>query len=184
MASLLPTILSVTTTSDIVAETVFVTPFYGMGVALFILSAAATGLTYMAAGHHVGSDPDGLNRASELTEHVFLEQLIAGVAGRIRYHQRTNARKTPLVTLVILGTVGGVLVLGVGVFVAFTGNVFLPVIIALALLLVLATIAGLLGPFSRLSEETPLGTATVEVSAYPLDGQHTFKGHDGDDNHQ
>lgn len=180
VVGVLLSVLSVGAASDVAAAAAILNPVVGAGVGLFVLSAAAAGLTYTAVGQQVGASPAGLVDATDLSERAYLERLVERYAEWIRYNQRTNVRKALLVTLSILGTVAGTLGLGVGVLAAFTGRYVAPAVVALVVLSVLSALTGLPGQLSRLFDGA--GEATGTVVTQSLDsrpsGQRTFKGRD------
>jgi len=158
-------------------------PAFGVAGGLFVLSAATAGLTYAAGGQQVGAGPGGLRAASGRSERQLLSWLVDGYADWIAYNERTNVRKALLVTLSALGTVAGTLALGVGTLTAVTGQRLLPAAAAVAVLFVLAGLAGLPGQIVRLlvgpSEST--GVVSPQSLDAPMTGQHTFTGRDRDD---
>ncbi|MFC7197460.1 hypothetical protein ACFQL4_27180 [Halosimplex aquaticum] len=158
-------------------------PAVGIGVGLFVLSAAASGLTYATAGQRVGADPEGLEDAADLPEREALAWLVDSYADWIRHNQRTNLRKAFLVTLAILGTVAGTLGLGVGVVAAFTGLVYLPAAVAVGAVILLAGVADIPGQIYRIAEGTDAvgGTVAIETVRAAMVGQRAFKGRDSEE---
>jgi hypothetical protein len=178
--------LSFAAATDAAAVSALLNPGVGAAAGLFVLSAAAAGLTYTTAPQRVGAGPDGLERATELSERAYLRWLVGGYAEWIRSNERTNVRKALLVTLSALGTVAGALALGVGVVAAFFGVLLLPALGALAVLLVLAALAGVPGQLRRLftgrhTTGATGGTAAPQSLDTPMTGQRTFKGCDQGD---
>ncbi|WP_123538367.1 hypothetical protein [Halosimplex salinum] len=175
--------LSFAAASDAAAVSLVLNPAVGIGVCLFVLSAAAAGLTYATAGQRVGADPVGLEDAADLSETEALAWLVDSYADWIRHNQRTNLRKAFLVTLSILGTVAGTLGLGVGVVAAFTGNIYLPAGVAVGAVVLLAAIADLPGQIYRIAENTDTvgGTIAIESVRTVMAGQRAFKGRDSED---
>lgn len=175
--------LSVAASSDVAVAGALVNPWVGAGVGLFVLSAAAAGLTYTAGGQQVGAGPAGLEAATDRSERAYLTWLVESYADWIRYNERTNRRTALLVTLSILGTVAGALALSVGVVAAFTSRALLPAVLALAGLVALAWLADLHGQIRRLLEgptEAP-GTVAPQGLETPMAGQRTVKGRDRDE---
>lgn len=172
--------LSFAASSDVAVAAALINPWVGTGVALFVLSGAAAGLTYTAGGQHVGAGPAGLEAATDHSERAYRVWLVESYADWIRYNERSNVRTALLVTVSILGTVAGSLVLGVGVVAAFTGRVLLPALFSLTGLLALAGLADLPGQFRRLLEgPTEAGGAVAPRSLdTPMAGQRTVKGGD------
>lgn len=180
VVSLLVSALSVGVASGVDAVALLVTPLTGVSVALFVLSAAAAGLTYTAAGQTVGVGPRELRDARDRSERAYRAHLVESYADWIQRNERTNGRKALLVTLSLLGTVAGVLVLGVGVLAALTGDVLLPAVgtaVALLVLAILVDLRGQVGRVRRPSDDAS-GTVTVESVDEPMAGQRTFKGRD------
>jgi len=175
--------LSFAAATDAAAVSLVLNPAVGVGVGLFVLSAAAAGLTYATAGQRVGADPEGLERAADLSEADALAWLVDSYADWIRHNQRTNLRKAFLVTLSILGTVAGTLGLGIGVVAAFTGLVYIPAAIAVGSLVLLAIIADLPGQVYRIARNTDTVGATVAVQSVQtvMAGQRAFKGRDSEE---
>mgnify|MGYP000716376277 CR=1 FL=1 len=173
--------LSFAAASDTAAVVAVLNPAVGTGVGLFVLSAAAAGLTYATAGQRVGADPGGLEGMGDRSEADALAHLVDGYADWIRRNQRINLRKALLVTLAILGTVAGTLALGVGVVAAFTGLLYLPASFAVAAVIILAAVVNLPGQIVRITRESDAvpGGVTIE-SADSIDsvmsGQRAFKG--------
>lgn len=166
--------LSVAAASDVAATAALVDPVVGTGVALFVLSAATAGLTYTTAGRQVGAGPAGLEDAPDRSERAFLVWLVDSYADWIRYNERTNVRKALLATLSVLGTVAGVLVFGVGILAAVTGELLLPALAAVVALAVLAALANVPGQLRRLASER----VTHQSLELTTTGQRTFKGGD------
>lgn len=181
VVGVLLSVLSFAATSEAVAAGAFLNVATGASVALFVLSAAAAGLTYMAAGHVVGVGPSELALADERSEREYLVGLLESYAEWIRANERTNLRKALLMTLSLLGTVAGVLALGVGIVAGFTGAIGLPAVVALLVVLLLSALADLHGQLRRLvSGPADDGGGTVAPEAVGDDtrGQRTFKGRD------
>lgn len=166
--------------SDAAAATALLNPATGTGVALFALSAAAAGVTYTATGQVVGVGPSALATAADRSEREYLVRLVEGYAEWIRANERRNVRKALLVTLSLLGTVGGVLALGVGVADAFTDRTAVATAGAVLVLLATALLADLHGQLYRLatSPADVTGTVAPESLDRPMAGQRTFKGGD------
>ena len=178
VVGVLLSVLSFAAASDATAVGGVLNPAVGAAVGLFVLSAAAAGLTYATAGQRVGADPPGLEGMGDRSEAAALAHLVDGYADWIRRNQRTNLRKALLVTLAILGTVAGTLALGVGVVAAFTGLLYLPAGVALAAVVLLAAVVNLPGQIARIardSEAVP-GGVTVESVDGVMSGQRAFKG--------
>lgn len=179
VAGLLVSALSIGVASGVNAAALLVTPLTGASVALFVLSAAAAGLTYTAAGQTVGVGPRELRAAAGTAEGAYRERLVESYADWIERNERTNGRKALLVTLALLGTVAGVLVLGVGIAGALTGDVLVPAVGTALVLLVLALLVDLRGQIGRLfASPDDRGAVTVESLDGSMAGQRTFKGRD------
>lgn len=177
LAGLLFSALSFAAASEVAAAAALLNPATGLGVALFVLSAAAAGLTYTVAGQEVGVGPADLRRMESDSERVFLADLVDGYAGWIGYNERTNVRKALLVTLAVVGTVAGALALGVGALAAFTDLLIVPIVGAVLALVVFARVAGLPGQLRRLLGDSS-GTTSGAVAPQSVDrmiGQRTFK---------
>lgn len=178
VVGVLLSVLSFAAASDATAVGGVLNPAVGASAGLFVLSAAAAGLTYATAGQRVGADPAGLEGMGHRSEAAALDQLVDGYADWIRRNQRTNLRKALLVTLAILGTVAGTLALGVGVVAAFTDLLYLPAGVAVAAVILLAAVVNLPGQIVRItrdSEAVP-GGVTVESVDSVMSGQRAFKG--------
>ncbi|WP_415383537.1 hypothetical protein [Halosimplex sp. TS25] len=175
--------LSFAAATDAAAVSLVLNPSVGIGVSLFVLSAAASGLTYATAGQRVGADPEGLEAAADLSESESLAWLVDSYADWIRHNQRTNLRKAFLVTLAILGTVAGTLGLGVGVVAAFTGLVYLPAAVAVGAVILLAGVADIPGQIYRIAEDSDAvgGTVAIETVRSAMTGQRAFKGRDSEE---
>jgi hypothetical protein len=183
LAGLLFSALSFAAGSRVAAVAALLNPATGLGVALFVLSAAAAGLTYTVAGQQVGVGPDDLRGVGSGSERAFLTGLVDGYAGWIDYNERTNVRKALLVTLAVVGTVAGALALGVGALAAFTDLLVAPIVGAVLALVAFAGLAGLPGQLRRLLGGAS-GTTSGTVAPQSVDrmaGQRTFKGRDRDD---
>lgn len=185
LAGLLFSALSFAAGSRVAAVAALLNPVTGLGVALFVLSAAAAGLTYTVAGQQVGVGPDALRELGADSERAFLAGLVDGYADWIGYNERTNVRKALLVTLSVVGTVAGVLALGVGTLAAFTDLFLAPAVGAILVLLAFGGLAGVPGQLRRLvgddgsrAEPGPGTVATQSVDR--MAGQRTFKGRDRD----
>ncbi|WP_436930821.1 hypothetical protein [Halosimplex halobium] len=177
-------VLSVAGASDAAAVAGVLNPAVGAGVALFVLSAAAAGLTYATAGQRVGADPTGLEGVGDRSEAAALEHLVDSYADWIRHNQRTNFRKALLVTLAILGTVAGTLALSVGVVAAFTDLLVLPAGVAVAAVILLAAVVNLPGQIARITRESDAvpGTVAVERTGDSvMPGQRAFRGRESEE---
>ncbi|ELZ19976.1 hypothetical protein C475_21799 [Halosimplex carlsbadense 2-9-1] len=183
VVGVLLSVLSFAAASDATAVGGVLNPAVGAAAGLFVLSAAAAGLTYATAGQRVGADPSGLEEMGDRSETAALEYLVDGYADWIRRNQRTNLRKALLVTLAILGTVAGTLALGVGVVAAFTGLLYLPAGVAVAAVILLAAVVNLPEQIARIardSETVPGGVAVESVDSV-MSGQRAFKGCENDE---
>ncbi|SFR66371.1 hypothetical protein SAMN04487947_3302 [Halogeometricum rufum] len=180
LVGVLVSALSFAAASDVTAATALVNPAVGAGVASFALSATAAGLTYTASGQHVGIGPRALEAATGRTEREFLSSLLSSYAHWLRYNERTNERKALLVTLSVLGTVGGALGLGVGAVAAFTGLFLVPAAAALVVVLAAAAVAGVPAQFRRLlgDAQSDADVVSPKSAEEPMLGQRTFKGRD------
>lgn len=191
LATLLVSALSLAATGGITGVTALRSPVVGVGLVLFVLSAAAAGLTYAAAGQYVGVGPASLDAAAGTSRAAFRASLVGGYADWIRANERANARKALLVTLSVLGTVAGTLALGVGVVVAVTDSLVLPTLGALVVLAGLAALAGLprqvrrlVDPPARVGTVAPETLDGVDAGDLPerfddrAAGQRTFAGRD------
>ncbi|WP_135366571.1 hypothetical protein [Halosimplex halophilum] len=177
-------VLSVAGASDVTAVGSVLNPPVGAGVALFVLSAAAAGLTYATAGQRVGADPDGLSGMCDASEAAALERLVDSYADWIRHNQRTNFRKALLVTLAILGTVAGTLALSVGVVAAFTDLLYLPAGVAVAAVILLAAVVNLPSQIARITRESDAVAGTVAVERTGdsvMAGQRAFRGRESEE---
>jgi hypothetical protein len=178
VVGVLLSVLSFAAASDAAAVAGLLNPAVGASAGLFVLSAAAAGLTYATAGQRVGADPTGLEEMGDRSEAAALAGLVDGYADWIRRNQRTNLRKALLVTLAILGTVSGTLALGVGVVAAFTGLLYLPAGVAVAAVILLAAVVNLPGQVARIARDSDAvpGGVTVESVDSVMAGQRAFKG--------
>lgn len=188
LAGLLFSALSFAAGSRVAGVAALLNPATGLGVALVVLSAAAAGLTYTVAGQQVGVGPAALRELRGDGERAFLAGLVDGYADWIGYNERTNVRKALLVTLSVVGTVAGVLALGVGVLAAFTDLFVAPAVGALLVLIALGGLAGVPGQVGRLvgenagsRPETETGTVAPQSLDGAVAGQRTFKGRDRED---
>jgi hypothetical protein len=183
LAGLLFPALSFAAASEMAAAAALLNPATGLGVALFVLSAAVAGLTDTVAGQEVGVGPTGLRRMESDSERVFLADLVDGYTGWIGYNERTNVRKALLVTLAVVGTVAGALALGVGALAAFTDLLIVQIVGAVLALTVFARVAGLPSRLRRLLGDSS-GTTSETVAPQSVDrmiGQRTFEGRDRED---
>jgi hypothetical protein len=186
LVGVLVSALSFAAASEVTAATALVNPAVGAGVASFALSATAAGLTYTASGQHVGIGPTALEAATDRTEREFLSSLLSSYADWLRYNERTNERKALLVTLSVLGTVGGALGLGVGAVAAFTGLFLVPAVVALLVVLAAGVVAGVPAQFRRVfgeersdvDGEADANAVSPQSAEEPMAGQRTFKGRD------
>lgn len=172
--------LSVAAASDVTAITAFFNLGTGVGLGLFVLSAVAAGLTYVTGGHHIGAGPAGIERAATVPEPAYLEWLVAGYADWIRVNERANHRKALLVTLAMVGAVGGTLALGVGVVSAITDRLLVPAVVAVVTLLLFGAIVELPAQFRRrLRGPSDVAVdATTQDFETPMTGQRAFRGRD------
>lgn len=181
VVGVLLSVLSFAASSDAAVVTAFLTPATGASVGLFVLSAATAGLTYTAGGQVVGVGPSDLAVAGGQSKREYLSRLVDSYATWIRANMRTNSRKALLVTLSLLGTVAGVLALGVAVVAAFTGAGGPAAVAAVVILVVLALLGDLHGQLRRVRSEPSrddLGTVAPESLEGGRTGQRTFKGRD------
>lgn len=171
--------LSFAAAADITSAAAFLNPFVGIGVGLFVCSAAAAGLTYASAGQTVGIGASGLEDAAAYDERAYLEWLVGSYAAWIRTNDRTNGRKATLVTVAVLGTVAGTLTLAIGVFVAFTGEVLLPTLVTVGgtiALVVLSDLPTQLRELRSTTEERGSGTVAPQSisSSRPAESRSPF----------
>ncbi|RYJ14280.1 hypothetical protein ELS19_10105 [Halogeometricum borinquense] len=180
LVGLLLSALSFAGASDMATVTALVNPVVGVGVASFVLSATAAGLTYTISGYQVGVGPDALENTADLSEQAFLQWLLVSYGDWLRYNEQTNVRKALLVTLSVLGTVGGALALAVGTVSALTGRFLGPAVVALAVLVTAAGVAGLPSQLRRLLGESGVDAEGISLQSFemPMAGQRTFTGRD------
>lgn len=178
LVSLLVSVLSLAAGTDLADPAGFGHPSTGLGLTLFALSAAVAGVTYTTSGRLVGVSPAAFPPAREQSAREYTDRLLASYTEWIRANERANVRLGLLVTLSVLGTVGGVLAIGVGLVATTTDALVLPTAIAFLFFLVVAALADLHGQFRRLlgDGEGSTGTVVTESLEGPLPGQRVGKG--------
>lgn len=172
--------LSLVATLEAATVQSFFTIWTGGGVGLYVLSAIAAGLTYIAGGHRVGASPAGLERAATLSEAAYREWVVSGYSDWIRANDRVNTRKALLVTVAVIGAVAGTVALGVGVSVAVTDRVVGPAVVGAGAVIGFSLLAGLPTQLRRRfgrSEpvEPVVGTQDLESG---MDGYRMRRGRD------
>lgn len=180
LVSLLVSVFSVAAGTDLADPAPLLNEITGLGLVLFALSAAIAGVTYTTSGRLVGVSPAAFPPARSQSAREYTERLLESYGEWIRANERANRRLALLVTLAILGTVGGVLAICVGSFAALTGGVVVPAAAALLIFLVVAVLADLHGQLRRLFSDgkTTEGTVVTESLEGALPGQAVRKGRD------
>jgi len=172
--------LSAVAALDGVAVSALTNAGTAVGVAAFVGSAVAAGVTYVTGGHHIGASPAGLRRAEDLSEAAYLAWLVDGYADWIRANERANERKALLVTIAILAAVGGTIALGVGVAIAVTDRVLGPTVVAILAVAAVAWVVDLPTQLRRQFGATDRGRGTVAAQDLeaPMTAQRALRGRD------
>lgn len=180
LVGLLVSVLSLAASTDLASADTFLNSITGSGIALFVLSAAIAGVAYTASGRLVGVSPAAFPPAREHSEREYTDRLLWSYAEWIRANERANERMALLVTLSLLGTVAGLLAIGVGLLAASTDAVLVPATVAVAFFLAVAVLTDLHGQLRRLfgDGESRSGTVVTESLDGPLAGQRIAKGRD------